>query len=359
MLGRKAFAQVLALTFLLIGAAAGARPSTRLLGRRSAREPAAPWWAFKAGVGSVSREPHTSLRDEAVWTQRDFCLSDRGLFLDTEANFVRYPVNFLGLSFSIFCHQHQDLVSNGIFDTGAWEEEMSKSMLGTMQQACLQLKIPLEEAIFLDIGANIGWYTLLFAAAGHSVIAFEPLLANEQLLRRSLCSNAGFQERVTYYTDMLSDAPHKNCTLFAGMDNLGDGTVSCNQHFLAPDNYTIQGTGLHMTTVDTALADVPNPIVMVKMDVEGHEGHVFRGASASIIEARVPYIMFEFEYAWIEQSGGHPLALLTRLVDSGYKLSFESFQGMTFDPLVYYADPVLPLDVIRNIFCVHERMFQF
>jgi len=351
-------ADTVLLLSICIGIAAAARPTLRLQGRTAAtaRRHAAIRWALTA-VGSSSGDNSQPLRDQAMLEQREFCLSDRGLFLDSEANFVRFPVDFGGFAFSMFCYGRQDLVSSGIFQAGSWEEETSKNMLATMQQACLQLNIPLDKAIFLDIGANIGWYTLLFAAAGHSVIAFEPMHANEQLLRRSLCSNAGFQEKVTYYNIMLSNAPHKNCTLFSDIDNLGDGTVTCDQHFLPPENYTVQDTGFQMTTVDTALADLSNPIVMVKMDVEGHEGHVFKGAERTIIEAHVPYLIFEFGYAWIERSGGYPQAFLARLVGAGYQFSFESFQGTTFDPLVYYSDPVVQQqDMIRNIFCVHERM---
>ena len=31
-----------------------------------------------------------------------------------------------------------------------------------------------ENGLLLDIGANIGWFTLNAAAAGHQVVAFEP-----------------------------------------------------------------------------------------------------------------------------------------------------------------------------------------
>ena len=349
---------VTTLLLIVFGVVSAIRPPLQVrseTSRSSAKRNAAIRWAVTA-FGSKPRGIFESPEYAARAKQRDFCLSGQAPFMDTATNFVRYPVAFQNLSFSVFCYAQQDLVSNQILRAGSWEEDTSKNMLDTMQQACDKLDITKDKAVFLDIGANIGWFSLLFAAAGHSVIAFEPMKSNEQLLRRSLCSNAGFQQRVAYYTDMLSDAEHENCTLFSGIDNLGDGTVTCDQQFIAPENYTVQDSGLQMTSVDIVLATLDRPVLMVKMDVEGYEGHVFQGAVKTIIQARVPFIVFEFSYAWVKQSGRHPDMLIERLSEAGYQFSFDSFQGAPFDPVVYFADPEVEQADLTNIFCVHESM---
>ena len=198
---------------------------------------------------------------------------------------------------------------------------------------------------------------MLFAAAGHQVIAFEPMSANEQLLRRSLCFNAGFQDRVTYYTDILGDVSQNNCTIFSDNDNLGDGLVTCKDNFTLPDNYAVKQSGVAVTTIDDVLKGNTSNIIMVKIDVEGYEGHVFRGGGKTILEAHVPYLLFEFSYAWVQRNEGQPHALLARLVQEGYRCSFESFHGDPFNPLVFYAAPGAQTDnIIRNIFCAHASM---
>lgn len=276
---------------------------------------------------------------------------------DQASNVSRTSISFLDLAFSMFCYQQQDVVSNSILSTGSWESGTGVMLLDTMQKACERLGIPKEDAIFLDIGANIGWYSLLFAAAGYPVISFEPMQANEQLFRKSICSNADFQQRLTYHTDMLSNAPHKNCTMVSDDDNLGDGIVSCDQHLHLDPSYHVRETGMYMTTLDIVLADLHRPVFMVKLDVEGHEGHVLQGATKTILQAQVPYLMFEFSYAWVKRAGGHPDDLLNNLVEAGYHFSFDAFHGPTFDPLVYYADHAAQeSDALPNIFCVHENM---
>lgn len=289
--------------------------------------------------------------------QLDFCRTGLPDTTDQAANMIRVSVAFHKLKFMMFCYKEQDIVSTRIRKTGAWEAASSSMALGVMEKACKKLSIPKESAVFLDIGANIGWYSLLFAAAGHSVISFEPMQANKNLFRRSICSNPDFQQRMTYHADMLSDTPHKNCTLFSGEANLGDGTVSCDQNLRIPSNYYVRETSVNMTTLDIVLADLHHPVFMVKMDVEGHEGHVLQGATKTILQAQVPYLMFEFGYAWVKQSGGDPDGLLKSLVEAGYQFSFKKFYGKPFDPLVYYADIAKQESGdIPNIYCVHNKM---
>ena len=305
-----------------------------------------------ANEGTFAARP----QDPSV-VQREFCRTVQPR--DQAANTVEVPVTFHSLTFSIFCYKQQDIVSKEILKKGAWEARTSSMVLEVLEEACNTLDIPKENAVVLDIGANIGWYSLLLAAAGHSVISFEPLPANENLLRRSMCSNEDFQQRLTYHTDMLSDAPHNNCTIYSDDANVGDGTVTCEHPLHLSEGYSARETGLDMTTLDIVLADLHHPVFMVKMDVEGHEGHVLRGATKTILQAQVPYLMFEFNYAWVKQADGHPDELLQSLVEAGYQFSFQAFHGKTFDPLVYYADTAKQESRdLPNIFCVHKRMLR-
>ena len=241
-------------------------------------------------------------QEQAHTSQRNFCSSTTLPLLDAAANIVRYPVTFESMVFSIYCYAQQDIVSSTILKHGSWETETSQDMLLAMEEGCLKRNLPKSQAVVMDVGANIGWFTLLLAAAGHQVIAFEPMVENEQLLRRSLCSNAGFLDRVTYYTYILGNISGASCTIFSGNDNQGDGIVECNSDFVLPTNYSIRQSGLKMTTIDDVLGNVTQlqNIVMVKMDVEGYEGHVFQGAGKSTLDAHVPYVMFEFVYSWIK-----------------------------------------------------------
>ncbi|KAL3131521.1 hypothetical protein ABBQ38_007824 [Trebouxia sp. C0009 RCD-2024] len=332
----------------------------RVHSRRSAARKAAA-----QTLGGVSLLPFSSPSNDAAAArpqdphsiQREYCLTWQPESTVQRPNSVMVSVAFHNLNFSMFCYQQHDIVSHSILTHGSWEAGTSYTVLETLEAACNKLGVLKEDAVFLDIGANIGWYLLLVAAAGYSAIAFEPMPANEQLLRRSICSNPNFQQQLTLHNDMLSDAPHSNCTMFSDEQNLGDGIVSCDQNLHFATGYSARETGIDVKTLDVVLADLHRPILVVKMDVEGHEAHVLQGATKTILEAQVPYLMFEFSFAWVEKNGGRPHYVLNSLVEAGYQFSFDDFHGAPFDPLTVYADPALQESSdLPLIYCVHKRM---
>ena len=128
-----------------------------------------------------------------------------------------------------------------------------------------------------DIGANVGVYTVAMARrvspSGH-VHAFEPSPATFVALRQSVQLN-GLQN-VTLRSEALSDAVGEAelaVTAESGLTGLGD---------------TGRGTVVERRKVATATVDSYverydlRGISLIKLDVEGYEGHVLRGAVATL-----------------------------------------------------------------------------
>ena len=46
-----------------------------------------------------------------------------------------------------------------------------------------------EDLIIIDIGANIGWYTIFFGIHNYSVLSFEPYPENYYVLKKNYCRN--------------------------------------------------------------------------------------------------------------------------------------------------------------------------
>ena len=67
------------------------------------------------------------------------------------------------------------------------------------------------EMVLLDIGANIGVFTVPAAARGHTVMAIEPFPPHLKLLKRSIEMN-GLEEHVEIYEHGLSDG-HYNMSM--------------------------------------------------------------------------------------------------------------------------------------------------
>ncbi len=133
-----------------------------------------------------------------------------------------------------------------------------------------------------DIGANVGFYTLLASAlAGPRgrVVAFEPLPRNLEFLRAHVAMNG--MTNVVIRSVALADHP--------GTRPFDDTPGPSEAHLAARGSLTVE-----CATLDALVAkgEIPPPDV-IKMDVEGAELLVLRGGE-DVHAACV---------AWLEQAG--------------------------------------------------------
>jgi len=137
----------------------------------------------------------------------------------------------------------------------------------------------------LDIGANLGVYTVLAAAANARVHAFEPNPRFCDLLRRSASVN-GLTERLALHPVAVSDTEDE-VRLAVNEEWPGGGHV-------APVGSTAPGPPCRLVVLDRLLPDPSVRLDLVKMDVEGHEGRALRGMRALLARSPDVRIMMEF-----------------------------------------------------------------
>lgn len=163
--------------------------------------------------------------------------------------------------------------------------------------------------VFVDVGANIGYYTLLAASQlgpTGKILAFEPGRTNCELLQKSVAHN-GF-EIVQLFPNAVADVPR---TVGLTMDD-SNGVI----------NAAAPSEGLELVTavpLDEALADQER-IDLIKMDIEGAEGLALRGATR-LLQQHHPVLFTEFRPPAIanrSQMAGDEF--LNRLREIGYEL---------------------------------------
>ncbi|MEW5314348.1 MAG: hypothetical protein WDW38_005856 [Sanguina aurantia] len=126
-----------------------------------------------------------------------------------------------------------------------------------------------QKGLFVDVGANVGWFTLYVASRGYDVAAFEGMRSNINLIRSSLCRNASYLERVTLYPFGLGAKPDV-CYIFSDDDNKGDGITLCGKANEAEAVKALHGTyNLRGVMAVRKLDDVlDRDVKVMKMDVE-------------------------------------------------------------------------------------------
>jgi FkbM family methyltransferase len=128
-------------------------------------------------------------------------------------------------------------------------------------------------SVVYDVGAHIGFASLCAAKLGAHVFAFEPDPDNAARLRRNVELNAAAVEVVEA----------------AAWD--ADGEVRLDAGGSARQRAIRAGSGVRSVTLSSFAAGRPAPD-LVKIDVEGAEGPVLRGASALLAEA-APVVVCE------------------------------------------------------------------
>ena len=126
--------------------------------------------------------------------------------------------------------------------------------------------------VFYDIGANVGYFSLLAAklsAPDGKVVAFEPLPRNIAFIQRHIALNK-LQQRIMVIEAAVSD--HSGTAFF-------DPDISTSKGHIAQEGQL----EVQLVCIDELVSEgrIPLPDVM-KIDVEGAEAEVLRGAMQTL-----------------------------------------------------------------------------
>jgi FkbM family methyltransferase len=171
----------------------------------------------------------------------------------------------------------RETIGRSLWTTGVYDVAVSELLFRLTQPG----------AVAVDAGANIGYMTSILsvrAGPGGRVHAFEP----HPLLAERLRENVG------RLANRPSCAPVE-VRQVALSDAAGRATLVCPEEFASNHgvgHVAADGAGIEITTV--RLDDVlPGGADVMKMDVEGHEPAVLRGAERLLAGRRIRHLIFE------------------------------------------------------------------
>lgn len=209
----------------------------------------------------------------------------------------------------------EDLVSHEIIDKGFWEVE-DTSIWGKPGQA-------------LDIGGNIGYYTFALATSGWNVTTFEPMARNLEFIRATLCENPHLASRIHLVTFGLGTS-NQICTMSAPKDNSGNGLTRCTEDWETNDaewekvHFAKAGT-FHMRRLDDFL-NLVKSIDFIKIDVEGYECEVIRGAGGVDFLKKYKPRLIKSE-VWKDMARCSSLDYFSMFEDAGYQFGMDNDPG--------------------------------
>lgn len=174
----------------------------------------------------------------------------------------------------------------------------------------------------VDVGANIGLFTVLMAAAvgpaGGSVHAFEPFPSAFALLERN-CAENQLQHSVQLHA-AACHAASGSITIFSNPNPFGN-----MGHMFTPHHAGASiTTGMVALTVPQVAVDEAVPadkrIGLVKIDIEGAEPHALRGMQR-ILQRDRPILLAEFNpYCLRNMNESDPAEYLAQLRSYNYRV---------------------------------------
>jgi FkbM family methyltransferase len=196
-------------------------------------------------------------------------------------------------------------ISRQIEEAGVWEPVESALVA--------QLLRPGD--VFVDLGANIGYYTVLAALAcgpRGTVHAFEPEPGNFRLLRENVALNG--LANVTAVEAAVSSASG-SVDLFLSHDNQGDHRIYDNES-------RASRVRVRQVSLDDWFRGRDSRVDVVKMDTQGSEGRIIDGMEGLIDANRERMRMVvEFWPYGLEGSGDSAAGLVERLARFDFAVS--------------------------------------
>lgn len=167
--------------------------------------------------------------------------------------------------------------------------------------------------VVLDVGAHIGYYTLIFAklvGEEGKVFAFEPDPDNFALLKKNVEMN-GYRN-VIFVPKAVSNRTGK-IRLYLSEENSGD-------HRIYDSHDCRQSIQIESIRLDDYFKDYDGKIDFIKMDIEGAEWAALQGMSRLLMKNKNLKIISEFWPLGLKRSGFAPEEYLKSLVQSGFEL---------------------------------------
>ncbi|MEG5136508.1 MULTISPECIES: FkbM family methyltransferase [unclassified Microcoleus] len=226
--------------------------------------------------------------------------------------------------FKIYVMRTDLMVGINIWQKKYWEPHVETVVINLLKP----------ESVFVDIGANIGYYTLLASSLlqnSGKVIAFEPNPLNLQLMYASIVENRF--SNITVYPLAVSDSQQ----ILGFSTESSNGNVSnINNEMFVP---AIKGDDLLVQE---------KQINLIKLDIEKHEPWAIRGMDKTIKKHR-PIIITEFHEAVGQE-------YLEQIKEYGYNLGIIDYDSSIIkasdtDFIMQYVNPRgIHLDLIATPF---------
>lgn len=252
-------------------------------------------------------------------------------------------IRFLGISDKVF---QKKLLGNIVMNLKPeehiqqqlfWYGEYEKP-LGTVLKNLLR-----DDTTFIDIGANIGYFSLLVAksAPNGRIVAFEPVSYLFEALQKNIALN--YIRNIQPVKTAIGEKEEDRLIYLSARDN--DGMSSLHK----PENYSGINEIVKVIPLDSWFAGSGfTKIDIIKIDVEGYELAVLQGMKEVLILFQ-PHILLELNPVTLSYFSLTPENVLSYISQLSYKPFIISESGK------FITMPAEAINETINIALIHNE----
>ncbi|VVA10738.1 PREDICTED: methyltransferase [Prunus dulcis] len=174
-----------------------------------------------------------------------------------------------------------------------------------------------DNGLVVDVGANVGMASFAAAVMGFQVLAFEPVFENLQRICDGIYLNR-VGDLVTVFEAAASDRLG-NITFHKLVSRMDNSAISAAGAKLAFKNNEEVAVQVRTIPLDDVIPD-SEPVLLLKIDVQGWEYHVLKGASRLLSRkaSKAPYIIYEEDERLLQASNSSAKEIRKFLRGVGY-----------------------------------------
>lgn len=280
------------------------------------------------GQETITGNPHPHLLDPSTLTgdlanPRAFCSPDD--FAEISSS----PLLPRGFDYRACVYNPQiDVYISATLKGGRfWDAHIVEEMVDYLKN-----KPP---GVIIDAGGNIGQFSLVAAAHGHKVFAFEPVEHTANIFLKSIALMK-LQDRITLFRNALGSA--RGVTeINVNADNAGGSTIVAKSKRDRLETIEVMKFDDFLPSIEKVTpADMPWHVI--KADVEGCEPRFLMGAIEALIKHRPPLMLIEYTPKNNAKRNCDGARFFWALSELGYKVSFGAHSEIPSPPRTSLAE---------------------
>ena len=232
--------------------------------------------------------------------QQQFCDNIHNLYnKEIEEKIILFDFKFNNINFDLFIYNNYDFLNKKIYFNQSLVVEGILNILNAIKFYTNKYKYNNSDIYLIDIGANVGLYTIFFGLLNYSVLSFEPIPQDNYILKKNFCRNNKNYFDSSSSITIINEAIYPIetlCYYYKNVKNPNANIILCDKRKEKNlDKNYIKIDGIKTTKMTNFIRLINDKkIILLRLDLIS-EGNMFLDYfKERIFKYHIPFIFMQF-----------------------------------------------------------------